>query len=81
MCDGQSAMAVKGQLDSRVRRVKAVLCYRERAGKRNILTCLAISDVSASCVRAGDGDGLVAEAEDIDLEVGKLVPKGWMDQR
>ena len=71
----------KGQPDSRVCRVKAVLCYGEGAGKGDILTCLAISDVSAGCVRACDGYGLIAEAQDVDFEVGKLVPKGWMHER
>ena len=46
----------------------------------DVLARLAVIDRAACCVGRGEWDGVVGEAEDVDLEICEGVPKGGLDK-
>ena len=60
---------------------KRVSAYNQVTAERDLLSRLAILDRAACCVGGGDGEGIVGETEDVDLEVGECMPEVWLYER
>ena len=49
-------------------------------GEGDVLSGLAVIDRASCCVRGSEGDRMVGETEDVDLEIGEGVPEGGLDE-
>jgi hypothetical protein len=60
--------------------VKGVCAEGEIAAEGDVLAGFAISDGAADGVRGGEGERVLGQPEDVDLESGELVPEGGLHE-